>query len=84
MEWRVYDVIHDDHIRSMVKGRGADGHFENQYAEAPPIDHLVVGLPKYDFGCQVLRSAAQSVSALIWLYRLRQAEVSQLHMALTV
>lgn len=84
LEGLVHDVIHDNHIRSMIKGRSADGHFEDQYAEAPPIYHLVVGLPKYDFGGQVLRSAAQSVSVALRLHRLRQTEVSQLHMALTV
>ena len=84
MEGFMNDVIHDNHIRSMVEGRSAYGHFKDQYAETPPIDHLVIGFPEDDLGRQVLRSAAESVSVFLWFNCLGQTEVSQLHMTITV
>lgn len=57
-------MVHSLHI-GIVERRQARQHLEKERAQRPPIDSLSVTLVLENFGCQVLRSTAEGLSAAL-------------------
>eukprot|EP00353_Schmidingerella_taraikaensis_P003477 CAMPEP_0185582974 /NCGR_PEP_ID=MMETSP0434-20130131/21243_1 /TAXON_ID=626734 ORGANISM="Favella taraikaensis, Strain Fe Narragansett Bay" /NCGR_SAMPLE_ID=MMETSP0434 /ASSEMBLY_ACC=CAM_ASM_000379 /LENGTH=178 /DNA_ID=CAMNT_0028201947 /DNA_START=433 /DNA_END=969 /DNA_ORIENTATION=+ len=86
MRWELVVAVHDflvySHRVVIIEGWVAGEHFENEYAQRPPVHILVVPLRLDDLWCKVLRRATQSVSLVF--DNLGEAEIGDLHMAFPI
>jgi hypothetical protein len=60
-EGLMHNVIHSDHVGSVVEGWNSHCHFVDKNAECPPINHFVVPTLKDHFRSEVLSCATQSI-----------------------
>ena len=78
----IHDLLVDAQGVVVVERRVARKHFEDQHAQRPPVDELVVALALDDLWSQVLRRAAEGVGAVA--DDLGKAEVGDLDVSLLV
>jgi len=76
------DLLVNGHRVIIVERVNTGQHLVGEDAERPPVHGLAVALIKEHFGCQVLRSAAERISARLAV--LGKSEVCQFEVALLV